>query len=766
MMTKVLEQKIGEAAEEAKNMRHEFVTLEHILYAVGSIPSVVEILEACGGSVQKLRSDLRTMMAKNIPQISQELLSSYGGFPTWQPEFSLACHRLFQRAALQVRNSGKTKINEGQLLVALFYEQESFAVYALTSQGITQFDVINYVSHGIEKDVDEIKAQGLPAPEDLEEKESTAADGLGEDEEEKKKSPLESFCTNLNLKAERGEVDPVIGREPTLTRLEQILLRRTKNNPLLIGEPGVGKTAVIEGLAQRIVNKEATPALLGKIIYSLDIGTLLAGTKYRGDFEGRLKAIVKEVKKRKNIILFIDEIHTLVGAGATSGGSMDASNLLKPALASGELSCIGSTTHTEYRQHFEKDRALNRRFQKIDLKEPSRDEAILILKGLKKKFEDFHEVQISDAAIEASVDLSIKYLQGKLLPDKAIDVMDEASARLRMDASLGPKTVEPSLIETVISQMAQVPQVSISTNDRAQLKDLDRKLKALIYGQNDAIDQLVNAIKLNRTGLRAHEKPIGSFLFAGPTGVGKTEVCKQLALVMGIPFVRFDMSEYMEKHTVARLVGAPPGYVGYEEGGLLTEAVNKSPYCVLLLDELEKAHTDIFNVLLQVMDAGRLTDANGRLADFKNVILVMTSNAGAFELAKGSIGISSAQSINLNAMEALKKVFSPEFLNRIDAVVNFSHLDSAVIEQIAQKFVDELSMQLQRQNVSLTMTPEALKFLANKGYDRAFGARPMGRTIDQLVKRAIVDDLLFGKLVGGGQIHVSLKNNALDFKIN
>lgn len=765
MMTKVLEQKIGEAAEETKNMRHEFVTLEHILYSICSIPSVVEILEACGGNVQKLRADLRVMMSKNIPQISQELLSSYGGFSSWQPEFSLACHRLFQRAALQVRNSGKTKISEGQLLVALFYEQESFAVYSLTSQGITQFDVINFVSHGIEKDVDEVANKNLPPPEEGEESASLGADGLEEDSEEKK-SPLESFCTNLNLKAERGEVDPVIGREATLVRLEQILLRRTKNNPLLIGEPGVGKTAVIEGLAQRIVNKESTPALLNKIIYSLDIGTLLAGTKYRGDFEGRLKAIVKEVKKRKNIILFIDEIHTLVGAGATSGGSMDASNLLKPALASGELSCIGSTTHTEYRQHFEKDRALNRRFQKVDLKEPNRDEAILILKGLKKKFESFHEVQISDAAIESSVDLSIKYLQGKLLPDKAIDVMDEAAARLRMEPAKGPKTVEPDLIETVIAQMAQVPQVSVSNNDRAQLKDLDRKLKALIYGQNDAIDQLVNAIKLNRTGLRAGEKPIGTFLFAGPTGVGKTEVCKQLANIMGIPFTRFDMSEYMEKHTVARLVGAPPGYVGYEEGGLLTEAVNKNPYCVLLLDEIEKAHTDIFNILLQVMDAGRLTDANGRLADFKNVILVMTSNAGAFELAKGSIGIAATHAANLNAQEALKKVFSPEFLNRIDAIVNFSHLTPAIIEQIAQKFIDELSLQLHKQKVKLSVTPEALKYLAEKGYDKAYGARPMGRVIDQLVKKAIVDDLLFGKLVNGGKILVSLKADSLDFKIN
>lgn len=768
MMTKALEQKISEAAEEAKNMRHEFVTLEHILYAVCSMPTAVEIIESCGGKVQKLRSDLRLMMQKNVPQISAELLSSYGGYSSWQPEFSLACHRLFQRAALQVRNSGKTKITEGQLLVALFYEQESFAVYSLTAQGITQFDVINFVSHGIEKDAEMVDSfdetdNALPAPGTDNESESTAADGL--DEDDSKKSPLESFCTNLNLKAERGQVDPVIGRESILIRLEQILLRRTKNNPLLIGEPGVGKTAVIEGLAQRIVKKETTQALQNKIIYSLDIGTLLAGTKYRGDFEGRLKAIVKEVKKRKNVILFIDEIHTLVGAGATSGGSMDASNLLKPALASGELSCIGSTTHTEYRQHFEKDRALNRRFQKIDLKEPSRDEAIEILKGLKSRFENFHEVTFDDSAIDASVDLSIKYLQGKLLPDKAIDVMDEAGARLRMKLETPPRIVNADQIEEVIAQMAQVPQVSVSNNDRAQLKDLDRQLKALIFGQNEAIDQLVSAIKLNRSGLRAEEKPIGNFLFAGPTGVGKTEVCKQLAHVMGIPFTRFDMSEYMEKHTVARLVGAPPGYVGYEEGGLLTESVTKNPYCVLLLDEIEKAHTDVFNILLQVMDAGRLTDSNGRLADFKNVILVMTSNAGAFELAKGSIGIAATHAAGLNSQEALKKVFSPEFLNRIDAIVNFSHLTPDIIEQIALKFIDDLKMKLQKQNVELVVTPEALKFLAGKGYDKSYGARPMARTIDSLVKKALVDDLLFGKLVKGGKVLVGLKENALDFKI-
>ncbi len=754
MMSKELERRLAESVDDAKQMKHEFVTLEHILLSLCESPIAVEILQNCGANIQKLKKDLRSLIKKNCPQISAEQIGSYGGFESWQPEFTLACHRLFQRAALQVRGAGKNQINEGHLLIAIFYEQDSFAVYSLIAQGLSQFDLINYVSHGMEKEAGEAGSPAaLSGP-------KTDVDGMPEDES--KTTPLESFCVDLNERAKSGKTDPLIGREDVIERTMQILCRRSKNNPLLIGEPGVGKTAIAEGLALKIVQKQVPEALQDKVIYSLDLGSLLAGTKFRGDFEGRLKGVIKEIKKRKNAILFIDEIHTIVGAGATSGGSMDASNLLKPALANGEISCIGSTTHTEFRQHFEKDRALNRRFQKIDVKEPTTAEALEILKGLRKSFEDYHKVTFTDGALQAAVDLSSKYIHSKLLPDKAIDVVDEAGASARL-AGKTDSVIDDKDIEIVIAKIAQVPSTSVSANDREQLKDLDKKLKAQIYGQDEAIDRLVASIKFSRSGLGRDNKPIGSYLFTGPTGVGKTEVCKQLALVMGIPFVRFDMSEYMEKHTVARLVGAPPGYVGYEEGGLLTEAVTKSPYCVLLLDEMEKAHPDVYNILLQVMDAGRLTDANGRLADFRNVVLVMTSNAGAREMARGAIGIVD-QPAHHQSMDAVKKAFTPEFINRLDAVVSFKDLDESVILRVVGKFVEEVQMQLQKKKVELHVSADVLKWLMKKGYDKVYGARPLARTIDEHIKKALVDELLFGRLTQGGKVSVSLKEEALQFQ--
>ena len=777
MMEKDLEKRLSEAADEAKQSRHEFITLEHILLALTNSPAAVEILTGAGSNVQRLKKDLREQITVHNPQISQEQLLEFGGFESWNPEFTLACHRLFQRAALQVQAAGKNRINEGALLVALFYEQDSYAAYSLIKQGVSQFDVVNYVSHGVEKEALE---SSLPSLSEHGQDEKTLPGGTarngdedldidGRPKDSSKASALGAFCVNLNEKARQGRVDPLIGRDQVLDRTMQVLCRRSKNNPLFIGEPGVGKTALAEGLAARIVNHQVPELLADKTIFALDMGALLAGTKFRGDFEGRLKAILKEIKNHQKAILFIDEIHTLVGAGATGGGSMDASNLLKPALANGEISCIGSTTHQEFRQHFEKDRALNRRFQKIDVREPTAAEAFEILKGLKTQFEKFHSVVFTDKALQSAVDLSVKYLTGKMLPDKAIDVIDEAGAlaRLRGRASKdSPPTLESADMEEVIAQMANVPSNNVSSNDKQQLRDLDKKLKAAVFGQDEAIERLVAAIKLSRTGLGREQKPIGSFVFAGPTGVGKTEVCKQLAEIMGIPFVRFDMSEYQEKHTIARLVGAPPGYVGFEEGGQLTEAIYKSPYSVLLLDEIEKAHPDIYSVLLQVMDAGRLTDSNGRLVDFRNVILVMTSNAGASDVAKGTIGFIPQTSASIS-QDALKKVFAPEFLNRLDAVVFFQQLPENVVLRVVHKFVEELRAQLQKKNVDLLFDPatedQVFQFLLKKGYDKVYGARPMARTIDECVKKPLTDELLFGRLSEGGRVTVSLKDSALHF---
>lgn len=756
MMSRELERRLAEATELAKQAYHEFVTLEHILLSLTNSPVMNEILVSCAVNVQTLKKDLQEALLK-IPKISSDQLDAYGGFDSWQPEFTLACHRMLQRAALQMKSSGRNQLNEGTLLVAIFYEQESHAVYCLAKQGLSQFDVINYISHGIEKDVSDsadFSSLGPAAP-------KTDIDGLPQDEN--KKSPLENFCINLNEKAKSGKVDPLIGREEIIERMIQVLCRRSKNNPLLIGEPGVGKTAIAEGLALKITQGQVPEKLKDAIIYSLDLGTLLAGTKFRGDFEGRLKAIIKEVEKRPGTLLFIDEIHTLVGAGATGGGSMDAGNLLKPALANGEISCIGSSTHSEYRQYFEKDRALSRRFQRIDVSEPTSAQCLEILKGLKPQYEKFHLVNYTDKALSAAIELSVKHIHGKLLPDKAIDVLDEAGAFVRLKSPANEVVqIDETLIEEVVAKMTGLPVAQISSNEKSQLKDLDKKLKALIFGQDNAIDRLVSAIKLSRSGLRHNEKPIGSFLFSGPTGVGKTEVCKQLAELMGVHFQRFDMSEYMEKHSVARLVGAPPGYVGYEAGGLLTEAVNKNPYCVLLLDEIEKAHSDVFNALLQVMDAGRMTDAHGRVAQFKKVILVMTSNAGAVDAAKGNIGFVETARSDIS-MDAVKKTFSPEFINRLDAIVPFSDLSKDIILKVAEKFVNDLKMNLALKKVELIVSPEVLQWLGVKGYDRAYGARPMARAVEDHIKRGLVDELLFGRLSQGGKVKVELENKALKF---
>lgn len=744
MLTKELERKFSEATEDAKKRRHEFVTLEHLLLALTSSPKVVEILESCKVNVQKLRKSLQKTL-KDFPLISEEQLEAYGGFETWVPEFTLASHRLVQRAAMQIRNAGKNQINEGTLLVCFFYETDSPATYSLQEQNLTQFDLINYISHGLDKEGSDSTNSLSPSSEDSE---SSTQDN----------NPLDSFCTNLNQKAMDGLIDPLIGRAEVIERIQQVLLRRTKNNPLLIGEPGVGKTALIEGLAQKIVQGDVADALKNKIIYALDLGSMLAGSKFRGDFEGRLKGVLKEIKKRKNIILFIDEIHTLVGAGATSGGSMDASNLLKPILSRGEFSCIGSTTHSEHRQYFEKDRALNRRFQKIDLSEPKTEEAFLILKGLQKKYEEFHHVSYSDDSLRSAIELSQKHIQGSLLPDKAIDVIDEAASSARLQA---PGTELLSLgvrdIERTVSRMTNLPLTSISSQERNQLKELDKKLKAQIFGQDEAIDKVVASLKLARAGLSITQKPIGSFLFVGPTGVGKTEVTKQLAELQGLPFHRFDMSEYMEKHAVARLIGAPPGYVGYESGGLLTEAVTKTPYCVILLDEIEKAHSDIMGSLLQVMDAGRLTDGQGRVAHFKNVILIMTSNAGAFEVSKGAIGLVEDEGSNIS-LDIIKKTFAPEFINRLDAIVQFKELNQEILLKVVEKFVNDLKMILTNKNVELTTTTDVLKWLLKKGYNKAYGARPLGRTVDEHLKKALVDELLFGRLAEGGRVQVDVSS--------
>jgi ATP-dependent Clp protease ATP-binding subunit ClpA len=745
MLDPKLERLLNQVLESARNRHYEFVSLEHVLLAlVTKDDETVQILNNCGANIAELCQKLEDFLLKNCPKVADEVVDSD---PDWRPELTMAFHRLLQRAAIQVQSAGKKTVTSGNLLVALFGETESHARFFLEEEGITQFDIMENLSHGL-----------------------TTYNGGASDSAEGSRpnqkggaNALANYCVNLNEKARQGRIDPMIGREVILQRMMQVMARRSKNNPLLIGEAGVGKTAVAEGLAKKIIERDVPKALLDRVIYSLDMGALLAGTKYRGDFEERLKAVVAEIEKRPGAILFIDEIHTIVGAGGTSGGSMDASNLLKPALSDGRLSCIGSTTFKEYRAHFEKDRALARRFQKIEIPEPTSAEAIEILEGLKTRYEEHHNVIYSSEALRTAVELSVRHLQGRHLPDSAIDVVDETGARLRTYAKDEDTiSIGPSEISTTVALMAQIPAQSVSTSERESLKELGPKLKSVIFGQDTAIDKLVASIKLSRTGLSREHKPIGSYLFAGATGVGKTEVAKQLAQQLGIGFQRFDMSEYMEKHAVSRLVGAPPGYVGYEEGGLLTEAINKQPHCVLLIDEVEKAHPDLVNILLQVMDNGKLTDSNGRASDFQNVILILTSNAGAFEASKGGMGLVPDKSSTLS-VEALKRNFRPEFLNRLDAIVEFQSLDKDLLVRVIQKFVMELEGQLLKKNVILEVSPEAIDWLFEKGHEPAYGARPFQRTVDEHIKRALVDELLFGKIQHGGKVSVSVTEGKLAF---
>jgi ATP-dependent Clp protease ATP-binding subunit ClpA len=744
MFSKDLEYSIGQCYKRAREARHEYMTVEHLLLALLDNPSAEGVLKACGVDFHRLRGDLEQAIATSVSVLPEDIDRDT------QP--TLGFQRVLQRAVYHVQSSGKKEVTGANVLVAIFGEKDSHAVYYLGQQDIARLDVVNYISHGIARH-EGSEGEGGPA-----EGEAQASDAA---ETESKNDPLGEFAVNLNQLATEGRIDPLVGRTDEVERTIQVLCRRRKNNPLYVGEAGVGKTAIAEGLAKRIVDGEVPEVLLDATIYSLDLGALVAGTKYRGDFEKRLKAVLAQIRKHPDAILFIDEIHTIIGAGSASGGTMDASNLIKPALASGELRCIGSTTFQEYRGIFEKDRALARRFQKIDIVEPTVGEAYEILLGLKPRYETHHNVTYADDALQAAVDLSVKHIGDRLLPDKAIDVIDEAGARQRLLPENSRKAlIDVEEIETIVAKMARIPAKQVSATDKDVLRNLERNLKMVIFGQDPAIDTLTSAIKLARSGLGAPDKPIGNFLFAGPTGVGKTEVTKQLALQLGIELVRFDMSEYMEPHSVSRLIGAPPGYVGFDQGGLLTEKIVKTPHCVLLLDEVEKAHPDIFNILLQVMDRGVLTDTNGREANFRNVILVMTTNAGAAQASRRSIGFT-RQDHSTDAMEVIRKSFSPEFRNRLDAVVQFQALEIEHILRVVDKFLIELEAQLHEKQVTLTATPTARDWLAQHGFDPLMGARPMTRVIQDKVKRSLADELLFGKLVGGGRVTIDVKDGEL-----
>ncbi|KHT64433.1 Clp protease ClpX [Photobacterium gaetbulicola] len=747
MLNKELEASLNAAFARAREKRHEFMTVEHLLLALLENPAAQEALLACRASIDTLRKELDSFIEQTTPLIPVDDESR-------ETQPTLSFQRVLQRAVFHVQSSGRSEVTGANVLVAIFSEQESHAAYLLKKSDISRLDVVNFISHGTVKDSDNDDING--------------SDVGGEEprSEQSSEDKLENFATNLNQLARAGGVDPLIGRDTELERTVQVLCRRRKNNPLLVGEAGVGKTAIAEGLAWRIVEGQVPDVIKDCVIYSLDIGSLLAGTKYRGDFEKRFKAILKQLEKEEQAILFIDEIHTIIGAGAASGGQVDAANLIKPLLSNGKLRCMGSTTYQEYSNIFEKERALSRRFQKIDIIEPSLDDTTKILMGLKPKYEAHHEVRFTNKAIRAAVELSAKYINERHLPDKAIDVIDEAGARCRLaPASRRKKTVNVSDIEAMIAKMARIPEKSVSSSDRDVLQKLDSKLKMLVFGQDPAIDVLTEAIKLSRAGLGAENKPVGSFLFAGPTGVGKTEVTVQLARTLGIELLRFDMSEYMERHTVSRLIGAPPGYVGYDQGGLLTDAVIKHPHAVVLLDEIEKAHPDVFNLLLQVMDNGTLTDNNGRKADFRNVILVMTTNAGVTETVRKSIGLIQ-QDHSHDAMGEIKRVFTPEFRNRLDGIIWFNHLEKDVISQVVDKFIVELQAQLDARGVSMEVSSKAREWLANKGYDKAMGARPMARVIQDNLKKPMANELLFGCLVNGGSVRVDIVNDELDFQFS
>ncbi|NOU49018.1 ATP-dependent Clp protease ATP-binding subunit ClpA [Pseudoalteromonas sp. JBTF-M23] len=746
MLNKDLEVTLNAAFREARTRRHEFMTVEHLLLALIDNPSAGEALGACGVDIENLKRELSEFIDETTPVIP-DLEEDRETQPT------LGFQRVLQRAVFHVQSSGRSEVTGVNVLVAIFSEQESQAVYLLKKSDISRLDIVNFISHGISK-VDEESDH-----DDHEDIHDDTSEVQTDD-----KTKLESFTTNLNALAQAGQVDPLVGRDDEVERTVQVLCRRKKNNPLLVGEAGVGKTAIAEGLAYRIINKQVPEVIEDAVVYSLDMGALLAGTKYRGDFEKRFKSLLKELQAKPQAILFIDEIHTIIGAGAASGGVMDASNLIKPLLSSGQLRCMGSTTYTEFKNIFEKDRALVRRFQKIDVVEPSVADTTKILYGLKERYEEHHGIRYTQKALRAAAELSAKYINERHLPDKAIDVIDEAGANQRLQPiSRRKKTIGVSDIEMIVSKIARIPQQSVSNSDKETLKNLDRNLKMLVFGQDQSIDALTSAIRLSRSGLANEDKPIGSFLFAGPTGVGKTEVTKQLAKCMGVEFIRFDMSEYSERHAVSRLIGAPPGYVGFEQGGLLTDAVIKHPHSVVLLDEIEKAHPDIYNILLQVMDHGTLTDNNGRKADFRNVVVVMTTNAGVQETIRKSIGFQD-QDHSHDAMVEINKVFTPEFRNRLDNIIWFNHLEKEVILQVVDKFVVELQAQLDKKSVSLELTSAAREWLAELGYDKAMGARPMARVIQDKLKKPLANEILFGKLSEGGNVKVGVKSGELDFR--
>ncbi|WP_428536226.1 ATP-dependent Clp protease ATP-binding subunit ClpA [Rhodopila sp.] len=757
MLSRNLEQTLHRALSLASERRHEYATLEHLLLGLAEDTDAATVLKACGVDLDKLRNDLTEFLDKDLAGLATDRPGD--------PKPTAGFQRVVQRAAIHVQSSGRDEVTGANVLVALFSERESHAVYFLQLQDMTRLDAVNFISHGI------AKAPGRSAQRPVSGSNNQAPEG-NQPEQEREEKPnrrgqdaLSNYCVNLNKKAMSGKIDPLIGRDSEIERTIQILCRRTKNNPLYVGDPGVGKTAIAEGLAKRIVEGDVPEVLAKSTIFALDMGSLLAGTRYRGDFEERLKAVVNELESQPGAILFIDEIHTVIGAGATSGGAMDASNLLKPALASGNLRCIGSTTYKEFRNYFEKDRALVRRFQKIDVNEPSLEDSVKILRGLKLNYEKHHKVRYTDEAIRAAVELSSKYIHDRKLPDKAIDVIDEVGAsRMLLPEHKRRKTVTLKDVEEIVAKIARIPPKSVSADDKETLRNLERDLKSMVFGQDKAIDALAAAIKLARAGLREPEKPIGNYLFSGPTGVGKTEVARQLASTMGIELIRFDMSEYMERHSVSRLIGAPPGYVGFDQGGMLTDAIDQHPHAVLLLDEIEKAHPDLFNILLQVMDHGKLTDHNGKTVDFRNIILIMTTNAGASDMAKEVIGF--GRDIRQGEDDdAIKRLFTPEFRNRLDATITFAGLTPEIVGRVVEKFVMQLEAQLADRNVTIELSSAAKEWLAERGYDRLYGARPLGRVIQEHIKKALAEELLFGKLVKGGAVKVTLKDNKLDFEI-